>query len=308
MRGPEKDATLRDTGEDALVAALTGSLGDAGGDVLVGPGDDCAVVAPPDAENDEVLLLKTDCVVEDVHFEESAPLAAVGWKAMARTLSDFAAMGGTPRHALVTLVLPGERTLGETEEVFGGMRHCAEKFGVSIIGGETSSGPVMMISVAASGSGRRGSIVLRSGGKPGDVLCVTGELGGSSGGKHLDFTPRLKEGQWLAKNARPNAMMDLSDGLGSDLPRLAAASETGFSVEDAAIPCAEGCGVQEAVSDGEDYELLLAIPRERLQRARPAFEAAFPNLKLTEIGELTADRSQAGLSGKGWDHFAGDER
>lgn len=306
---PFDEATLREAGEEAIVSALTGSLGGgASQSVIVGPGDDCAAVAGPDIGSGEVLLLKTDCVVEGVHFDAMAEPGAVGWKAMARTLSDFGAMGGTPRHALVTLVMQAERRVGEAKDIFGGLRRCAEQYGVEIVGGETSSGPVMMISVAASGTCRQEAMVLRSGGKPGDVICVTGELGGSlASGRHLDFRPRVKEGQWLAAHVRPSAMMDLSDGLAADLPRLAEASEVGFIIDREAIPRAPGCGVENALIDGEDYELLLALPGERLLQSRSDFEGAFPGLKLTAIGELTAERTKVDALGKGWEHFSDNE-
>ena len=287
---------LSDLGEDALVARLTRGLpGNAS--LLVGPGDDCAVVG---RSSDAVwTLLKTDCVIEGVHFTSETDFARVGWKALARNVSDIAAMGGEPEHALVTVAFPTELPAAKADALYKGLRRCARKFGIAIAGGETarSPGPVF-VSVALTGRVERSRCVLRSGGKPGDVLFVTGRLGGSLAGKHLDFIPRLHEARWLTENFRLHAMMDLSDGLGADLPRLAKASGCGFVL--GKIPCAPGCSKEQALSDGEDFELLFAVnPR---QAARLEREWPFPKLPLTRVGGLSANTTD--ISVYGFDHFA----
>jgi thiamine-monophosphate kinase len=141
--------------------------------------------------------------------------------------------------------------------------------------------------------------VLRSGGRPGDGLWVTGRLGGSLAGKHLSFSPRVEEGGWIAESLRPTAMMDLSDGLAKDLPRLAKASGCGFILDHAAIPCTEGCMVGQAIADGEDFELLFSLP---LGVSTDQWKGRFPDLELTRIGQLVAEGEGEDLSG-GWDHF-----
>lgn len=287
---------LSDLGEDALVARLTRDL-PRNASLLVGPGDDCAVVG---RRSDAVwTLLKTDCVIEGVHFTDATDFARVGWKALARNVSDIAAMGGEPRHALITVALPPELDVAKADALYAGLRECARKFHVAIAGGETarSPGPVF-VSVALTGEVERVRCVTRSGGKPGDVLFVTGRLGGSLAGKHLDFTPRLREARWLTQHFKLHAMMDLSDGLGADLPRLAKASGCGFELGE--IPCTPGCSQQDALSDGEDFELLFAVhPRQasRIEKAWP-----FRNLPLTRVGVLTANTTVPSVHG--FDHFA----
>ena len=294
---------LSSFGEEAVVARLT-TLLEAGPGILIGPGDDCAVVEG--GGRGEVELLKTDCLVGGVHFLEEAAPGKVGWKAIARTLSDFAAMGGWPRHLLVTLALPGSCEMRWVEQLYRGMNKCARAFDCSIVGGETSSVPAgapSMISVAGTGTAKRSQVVLRSGGRPGDVLFVTGRLGGSLRGRHLTFTPRLVEANWLVRNCPLHAMMDLSDGLARDLPRLASTSGCGFLLEKDSVPRSRGITVEEALCDGEDYELLLAVPARSAKRLESAWRNQFPRLPLSLIGSLTAE-GESDLSG-GWDHFAG---
>lgn len=301
---PSQPPSLSDLGEDALVARLTALL-TPGRDVLVGPGDDCAVVESP--RRGWVDLLKTDALVEGVHYASDTPPAKVGRKAVARVLSDFAAMAGTPRHLLVTVALPPDRSVRWAESLYRGMDRCAAQFGCAIVGGETSSvpeGAPAFISVAATGEARRSRLVTRAGGRPGDALFVTGRLGGSLGGRHLTFTPRLVEARWLAARHRVHAMMDLSDGLAKDLPRLAAASGCGFVLDREAVPRARGATIEQALGDGEDYELLFAVAPQTTARLVDAWKTRFPRLKLTRVGRLTARGAQGsgGLSG-GWDHF-----
>jgi thiamine-monophosphate kinase len=275
---------LRELGEDRLLAQLFPSLA-AGQDVLVGPGDDCAVVQPPRGKN--LLLLKTDCLVEKIHFESSANPVAVGWKAMMRPLSDFAAMSGIPQYALITLIVPAARSTSWVRKVYRGLNRAAARFKVGIVGGETSNtrGPAV-ISVSVSGFVERNRWVSRRGGKKGDDLFVTGRLGGSIRGRHLRFVPRIEESRWLTRNFSIHAMIDLSDGLGADLPRLAAASKLGFKIDIGSLPLNPGCKIDHAISDGEDYELLFAIsPRER-NRIERSWKKKFPKLLLTGIGRF----------------------
>ena len=291
---------LNQLGEDALVARLLEIAGGGAG-LLVGPGDDCAVV---ERGPGPYQLLKTDAIVEGVHFEATARPADIGWKAVARAFSDIAAMGGRPRELLVTVALRRSEELGRVEGIYRGVRRCLERFGAVLAGGETVSvpeGAPLMISAAATGTVARKSLVLRSGGRPGDVLAVTGRLGGSISGRHLKFVPRVEEAGWLASRFRVRAMMDLSDGLAADLPRLARASGCGFELDPAAVPCRRGCTLAQALGDGEDYELLLALPARSWGRASAAWRERFPRLPLTSIGRLVAEQA-AGPDG-GWDHF-----
>src|SRR5207248_276835 len=255
---------LRRVGEDALIASLLREL--PGSRKLIG--DDCAVVGFAGAKN--LLVLKTDCVVERIHFQTSTNPERVGWKAMMRPLSDFAAISAIPQFALITLIVPATRSTSWVQKLYRGLKRAASKFDVAIVGGETSAtrGPAT-ISVSVSGFVEKNRQVSRAGGKKGDDLFVTGRLGGSLRGKHLRFVPRIEESRWLTKNFRVHAMMDLSDGLGVDLPRLAKASKRGFKIDKKSLPLAPGAKIDNAISDGEDYELLVAMSprdRSRLQR------------------------------------------
>ncbi len=291
--------TLRDIGEDALIDRLTG-LAPQDDDPLAGPGDDCAVI---DRGQHDLLLLKTDALVEHVHFLPSAPARAVGWKAVARVVSDFAAMGGKPEHFLITLALPPEMEIGWVEDFYRGMGDCLGKFGGFLAGGETSgvpAGSAAVISIAATGSVPREKVVLRSTARPGDALFVTGTLGGSLLGKHLDFTPRVEAAEWLVTHFKPSAMMDLSDGLGKDLPRLAAASGCGFTLAEADLPVTPGSTTTGAIGDGEDFELLFCLDEARAEELLLAWP--FPDLPLTRIGRMVEAAEGQSLDG-GWEHF-----
>jgi thiamine-monophosphate kinase len=226
-------------------------------------------------------------VVEKVHFARETSARAVGWKAMMRALSDFAAMSGIPEFALVTLAIAGKKKASWVSELYRGLNRAAAHFNVAIVGGETSEtvGSTTIV-VSVAGVVERDRCILRSGGKANDDLFVTGELGGSIRGRHLNFLPRIDEARWLTANFKVHAMMDLSDGLGTDLPRLAGASKLGFAIDERALPLSRGCTIQEAISGGEDYELVFAVsPRER-RRLQKRWQKKFPGLPLTRIGRL----------------------
>ena len=295
---------LSQLGEDAVVAALVRALPH-GPDVRHGAGDDCAVIG---GRRDRWWrLLKTDCVVEGVHFLPREKAARVGWKALCRAISDIAAMGGISEHAMITIAVRPEVEMAWVRGLYAGLRKAARRYGVSIVGGETSrsTGPAF-ISVALTGRVERTRCVTRSGGKAGDLLYVTGRLGGSSGGRHLDFVPRVAEARWLAGKFRVHAMMDLSDGLGADLPRLARASGCGFEIWREKIPCSRGCSVAQALGDGEDFELLFAISPRDAGRLDALWRKAFPKLSLTRVGALTRPETKRKRKSliRGHDHFA----
>ena len=275
---------LRDLGEDKLLDQLLLYL-PLGQTVASGAGDDCAVVENRAGRN--LLVLKTDCIVESVHFFPGANALDIGWKAMMRPLSDFAATSAVPQFALVTLIAVEETELAWIKNLYRGLRRAAERFEVNIVGGETSStrGPIV-ISVSVVGFAEKTRCVSRRGGKAGDDLFVTGRLGCATKRRHLEFVPRIAESRWLTKNFSIHAMMDLSDGLGVDLPRLARASKVGFKIELENLPLSRGAKIDDAISEGEDYELLFAIsPRER-SRLEREWRKRFPKLPLTRIGQL----------------------
>lgn len=291
--------TLADIGEDALIRKLVAGL-KLDASVIAGPGDDCAVVRAPG--RGQHLLLKTDTVVEGVHFTPDTAPRLIGRKAMARVISDFAAMAATPRHALITLIAPPQTPVRRVLGIYTGLRAMAETFAVNIVGGETSRGAQLIITVSLTGFVGTSSWVGRHRGRAGDQLWVTGRLGGSIRGRHLRFQPRLAEAHWLAQHFPVHAMMDLSDGLAKDLPRLAAACRLSFAVEMDALPRARACTTAQAWGDGEDYELLFALPPKSEELLRAGWRRAFPKLDLTCIGSLTESKKDAPPAG-GWDHF-----
>jgi len=299
--------TLRALGEDAVVKGLVNLLPTGGDDVLRGPGDDCAAVRIPGSL--QVQLLKADSVVEGIHFESHEDMERVGWKAVCRAISDIAAMGGIPQHALITIAADPNVPWVRLEGLYAGVAKAARHYNVSVVGGETgrTSGP-LVCSVFLTGVVTERDLVSRGGGRPGDVLFVTGLLGGSlASGKHLDFAPRLKEGQWLAEHHFPSAMMDLSDGLAADAPRLARESRCGLEIEPDKLPHTPGCSWQQAMCDGEDFELLFAVPSERVESLKREWEKAFPKVPLTKVGCLS--EPERGYSPReiftkgGYDHF-----
>jgi len=275
---------LRQLGEDRLLEQLLPSLPISQGSVLAA-GDDCALVKL--AGGRKLLVLKTDCVVEKIHFQSTSDPVAIGWKAMMRPLSDFAAVSGVPQFALVTLIVSAKQTNNWVKKLYRGLSSAAARFEVGIVGGETSNTRgTAAISVSVAGFVEKGRWVSRAGGKAGDDLFVTGRLGGSIRGKHLRFFPRIRESRWLTKNFRVHAMIDLSDGLGADLPRLARASKVGFEIDENSLPRNPGATIRDAIADGEDYELLFAIsPRDR-QKLQSAWPKKFPKLRLTRIGRF----------------------
>ena len=260
------ERTLGDIGEFALIRELRRRLF-AGRGTLVGIGDDAAVLEP--SASGRVLLFTTDMLVEGTHFDlASASPYQVGWKALACSLSDIAAMGGLPRAAVVSLGAPGGLGVAFCRQLYRGMNGVARRFDCGIAGGDTvGSGRGLVISVSLLGEVERERLALRSGARPGDGLWVTGRLGGSLAGRHLCFMPRVNEARFLVERFPVKAMMDLSDGLGSDLFRMAEASGTGFRLCCQRIPADreaigggdEGTVLERALYDGEDFELLAAI-------------------------------------------------
>jgi thiamine-monophosphate kinase len=267
--------------------------------VVTGAGDDCAVLETGTAEVQT--LFKTDSVVEGIHFTVDEQAERVGRKALARCLSDIGAMGGTPTAAVVTIGLRKDLDADRVKGIYRGLCQLAAQHQVAIVGGETTSTPERLIlNVALLGTVPRGQAVLRSGAKVGDALFVTGELGGSIEGKHLDFEPRVAEGRWLAEGGWATAMMDLSDGIASDLPRLLACSGVpGAEILKPALPLSREARVREktgdlarpavvaALCDGEDYELMLTVPRGRSVALIDAWRERFPGVRLSCIGVLT---------------------
>jgi len=264
--------------------------------------------------------------VQGVHFTAETPPEKIGRKALARCLSDVAAMAGKPGAALVTLGLPGNFEPEIVEKIYVGLNALARQHGVAIVGGETTLNPErIFLSVALLGWVEKGRAVLRSGAKPGEALFVTGELGGSRAGKHLDFDPRLAEARWLAARFAVHAMIDLSDGLAGDLRHMLKASGVGAELLKSAIPISRAArqlarqgdsakpALVAALTDGEDFELLFTVPQKDAVPLLDAWKKQFPGLRLSCIGKVTAGdmvtlRDPNGvqpLPERGYVHFGG---
>jgi thiamine-monophosphate kinase len=267
-------------GERRLIEAIQASIGERGARLVRWSGDDAAVVrARP------LAVTSIDTVVDGVHFSlDTHTPADVGWKALATALSDLAAMGAEVGEAYVSLVLPAgfEGAL----ELVGGMEELARRHGATIAGGDVVSGPALTVSVAVTGwADRDEDVVGRDGARPGDLVGVTGELGGSEAGRlllergerepaelvrrHLRPEPRLAAGRALAL-AGASAMIDLSDGLATDAGHVAERSGVRLDVELARVPCAPGVTPEAAATGGDDYELLFTIAPERREAAEAA--------------------------------------
>jgi len=246
--------SLASLGETSLLRLLTGKWKPDQTRVMTGVGDDCAVLRGQGKSH--FLVFKTDAVVEGVHFSPQAQPGQIGHKALARALSDLAAMGARPLAAVITLGVPADESVRRLRAIYRGLERTAKRHGVNLVGGETTRTRQLFLNVALLGECRGYRPVLRSGARAGDLLFVTGRLGGTQARHHLTFEPRLVEGEWLARKGLASAMMDLSDGLGADLPRLTAASGVAAQLDFAAIPRKSGATLKAAFEDGEDYELL----------------------------------------------------
>lgn len=286
--------------EDELMRSLVTTLPARPSFLKVGVGDDCAVLRPLLGRG-WYEVFKTDAIVQDVHFTLKMPPQLIGRKALARVLSDFAAMGAEPRAFVVTVGVPKKISPRFIKECYRGMNVLAARHHTALAGGETTRSSELWFSLAAVG--RVKLPVLRSTARAGDMIFVTGRLGGSFPEKHLCFEPRLKEGQWLAKKKFASAMMDLSDGLGKDLPRLAGASKLSFELYSTAIPCRRGCSVHQAVNDGEDYELLFTVAPSRVKTLLRQWPFRTPLTCIGKMQRASVPVKTDGVKMRGFDHF-----
>jgi thiamine-monophosphate kinase len=325
--------------EDELLSVIRKVLSGEGPGVVVGPGDDAAVLE----SGRGLTVATTDMLVEDVHFDRSTISARdLGAKSIAVNVSDIAAMAASPRYALISLALASGTDPAWVIELYGGMRTACDEYALSLVGGDLNRSDRVTISVTVIGEVARGRAVLRSGARPGDRVVVTGALGAAAGGLALaraghpaattpwgrvllesQYRPvaRVGEGATLAQ-AGATAMMDLSDGLALDLSRLCAESAVGVRLQVDAVPVApalfELAEVIEvdpralAISGGEDYELLATIDPGAIEPARAKLDDRF-GVMLTDIGEITeseliavdGDGRESPLEPRGWDHFGG---
>ena len=296
-------------GEFAAIDAIRDALRPPPDDGQVWIGDDAAVVRCP---NGEMLLLAVDAVVAGVHADlDMTTLADLGWKAMAASISDLAAMGADPGYALVSVAGPGGTDL---DELYRGIADAAETFGCPVVGGDLVNASDLVVSVTVSGT-CPGSPVLRRGARPGDHVWVTGPLGASAAGlrllrervavsgplvaAHAHPVPRVAEGR-AARLAGATAMIDVSDGFAADLDHIADSSGVGVDLDD--VPVAEGASLDDALHGGEDFELVFCTP------PNSDIPAAFAGLRLpVRIGVCTEGGSGLRFDGEllasdGWQH------
>ena len=338
--GAAAGPTVGDTGEAALIDRIRGRVPPAPAWTPIGIGDDAAVVAP---ERGALDVVTTDTLVEGVHFERAfGSCTDLGHKTLAVNLSDLAAMGATPRVAVLSLVLPPSLPVADVDRLLDGLLALAGQHRVSLVGGNITrtSGP-LVASVTALGAVRRRRVLTRGGGRPGDELWVTGALGSAAAGlgclrrrreaidadlapcvaRYLRPDPRVRVGTLLGRNRAAAAAIDLSDGLGDGVKQLAAASRVGAIVEAASLPIAaavrtwfqqqDADPIDAAIAGGDDYELLVAVPRKHRRRFA-ALRRLMRGVPMTRIGELTTApdlvlRTQGGDRPlpRGYEHFTG---
>jgi thiamine-monophosphate kinase len=292
--------TVGEAGERALIERIRRRLPAPPPFVVVGIGDDAAVVEP---DRNRLEVITTDSLVEGVHFDRTfvAP-ADIGHKALAVNLSDLAAMGAAPRVALLSLVLPSALLVTDIDAVIDGMAALALRARISIVGGNIARSPgPLIVDVTVTGSVHRRRVLARAGARAGDDLYVTGALGGAAAGlrmlqrnprctgsaveRYRRPEPRTRFGIMLGRNGAARACIDLSDGLAAGVRQLADASGLGAVIEADDVPLADGATLADALGGGEDYELLFAVSakmRSRLNNARRLAN----DLPVTRIGRL----------------------
>ena len=306
--------TVADVGERALIQRITARL-PAPAWVVIGPGDDAAVVEPARGALD---VLTTDVQVEGVHFDcRFVPPDAIGHRALAVNLSDLAAMGARPRAALLSLVLPDRLDVAVVDGLLDGLLALAEAHRIAVVGGNISRSPgPLMVDVTATGTIRRRHILTRAGARAGDGVYVTGTIGDAFVGlqslqqradlqlgpceeKYLRPEPRVRAGMLLAGNRAASACMDLSDGLAVSVRQIAAASRVGITIDAAALPIPDGVTrwhaqhgadpVAAALHGGDDYELLFTVPARREGRLR-GVQRMLGDLPISRLGSVTRER------------------
>ncbi len=306
------------TEQDILKKIFRLLPGTDGGEIAVPPGDDCAAIRQADG----LLLLAVDQLIGGCHYTETGDQAPTPWqigrKLLARNLSDIAAMGGIPRFCLVASSIRDEHNERWLETFMRGISELGQEFGVDVIGGDlgrTQGEDIHSLTIVGRMSEEY--ICRRSGATAGDRIFVTGCLGDAvSTGHHLNFSPRCKEGQWLAESKGVTAMIDISDGLSIDLERICRSSTVDAWLDAGALPLRnEDTTLKSALQEGEDYELLFAVSPSCAQTIRS--EWPFADVPVTEIGVFRQTASpeaptvhfcgeQEDTSDeyiRGWDHF-----
>jgi thiamine-monophosphate kinase len=336
---------LSELGEFDLISTLAARVSDHDPRVVLGIGDDAAAVR---SDSSRLLLATSDALVEGIHFTRQTTNAfRLGWKTLAVSVSDIAAMGGMPAFALVDLGLPEDTDIEYADEIYSGLQACADEFNARIIGGDTVSSPrEIFIALTLLGEVEPGMMVSRQGAKPGDRILVTGTLGDSAAGlalltgrnceipaadkrfledAHMEPIPRLNEGRIIASRNWATSMIDISDGLAGDLTRISHASGVGAVIYADKLPYSdayrhfvEACGVDPlalSLHGGEDYQLAFTVPNALAEQI--IAQANELDIRLTEVGRIKAEpgisiRYPNGeikeLLAGGYEHFTGTEK
>ena len=299
---------IGDIGEHEAIRRLTAELG-GHPQLRTGAGDDCAVAKIPGTGTDQVLT--TDPLIENIHFQPGEKPERIGHKAVGRVLSDMAAMGAQPQWLLINVVAPPEQDFQLLEKIYEGINALCHRFGATVIGGDLAQGPCLELHVFGTGTVPSGTALLRSGAHPDDCIFVTGPLGCSMRGKQLDFSPRVEEGMFLRETGLVNAMMDISDGLATDLRHILKQSGVGAVLESEKIP---GVGsLDQALYDGEDFELLFTVFPQKAETLQLKWLEKF-GTELSRIGRITdregqlqlqqGDGALQSLERKAFEHFS----
>ncbi len=269
---------LKDIGEFGLIKRFQNKI-KTDASVVKGSGDDCAVLK---LDKNNYQLFTCDMIIEGTDFKNTDDLALVGRKALAVSISDIAACGGVPKHALVSLGVRPDMPVDQADRLAKGLFVLAGKYKINIVGGDISRSTKLLIDVSMLGVVEKKNLCLRSGAKPGDIIMVTGSLGGSIKGKHLKFSPRLKEARFLVNNFKINSMIDISDGLLQDLGHILEQSSAGAVIYEKLIPLSkEAHGVADALCSGEEFELLFTASRDQASKIIKS-----PKYRFRVIGEI----------------------
>jgi len=290
-----------------LASDIFGKTARSNSTVICGIGDDTAVLEIPGSGN--YRLITTDTIVAGTHFLPDEDPQRVAWKAIAVNVSDIAAMGGVPETLLISATIPATSSEAYIVALLNGLAQTAEKFNIAVIGGDTVGGPALSLTVTMQGYVEPENLCYRSGAQAGDIIVVTGTLGGSlESGRHLDVRPRLAEARWLVRHAKPHAMMDISDGLAKDSGRMAAASGVCMRFDSASVPIAADSSLEGAFRDGEDFELLCTCDPEKISEELLEEFAQTFSLPITIVGTVEAGTVEVVLDNetvkpKGFEHF-----
>ena len=298
---------LKDLGEFNFIDRIAGFL-KVSSQVIEGIGDDAAVLK---YKKNSYMLFTSDMLVEGRHFYRRAGGYLVGKKALSVNVSDIAAMGGVPKTCVVSVGLPRSLDVKFTDSLYKGIRSVARKYKIDIAGGDTVGSKKIIINIALLGEVEKDNLSLRSTAREGDLIFLTGDIGGSLKGGHLDFIPRLKEARFLVTNFNVHSMIDISDGLVADIGHILKRSKKGAIIYEGNIPVSKDAkDFNSAIRDGEDFELVFTIPKDQRERLMESWPFKTRLSLIGEIGKagkglklLKKNKKIEGLDAKGFSHF-----